>query len=454
MQTKKIFLHIGTDKTGSTAVQGFLKRNEQRMRRAGVRFVETGRELNHHGPLTDAVLRGDTAMLRKLRDEIEGAGAWSNVISFEGLYHLKQPRIEHLFAALAGWEIVVVLYIRRRSDIRASGLAQNMKRDGPVCADGALYGAKVQMDGPAYDYRAIIERWQRALDGHDGKGILRVRAYERDAFPGGNIVGDFLQAIEYPGGGELIEPQNAREGKRNINPSLAPAAQYLMSVVRSLGVPPGRAERVLRILEDFPDLDPKATVLSDEAMDELDAKYAEDDHWIGETYLGRADVFSKPRQFRCRAPSGEDFIKLFRRLYEQRFFIQLDPWGGESVDLAVLASRGAARVKRYERGLRSVENLTILVARPLPDANVLELHAEFAASAVGSIVKVESRSQALLEQATSSCCVPLSSVVNKEGVIDVTFSAGGNVQPIVERVALVKVKEVAGTGAEKGSGPD
>src|SRR5687768_11764911 len=83
---KTIFLHIGSTKTGTTALQSFFSLNEARLKTAGIGYPRTGRSGVAHHKLAEVILGRKTArrpVYRELREEIEAAPEQTFVLSSE-----------------------------------------------------------------------------------------------------------------------------------------------------------------------------------------------------------------------------------------------------------------------------------------------------------------------------------------------------------------------------------
>ena len=61
MTDKTLILHIGSPKTGTTAIQGYLKGNVDALRSVGVNFVTAGRQNISHNGMIGAFKKGQGA---------------------------------------------------------------------------------------------------------------------------------------------------------------------------------------------------------------------------------------------------------------------------------------------------------------------------------------------------------------------------------------------------------
>ena len=52
---KRLFVHVGTEKTGTTSIQDFIAGHKKQLKRQGLTFLEAGTESNHHYWLAKAL---------------------------------------------------------------------------------------------------------------------------------------------------------------------------------------------------------------------------------------------------------------------------------------------------------------------------------------------------------------------------------------------------------------
>ena len=136
---KLVVLHIGTDKTGSTAIQKLFAANPEPLGRYGWLYLQEGRGTVHcHALLYEQALGGNLAAWARLRDELLASSMPNGLVSFEGLYHLDEGHLLGVAEALTGLAVRVVIYLRRQSDMVRSGVAQLFKQ-GTMKFPLALY---------------------------------------------------------------------------------------------------------------------------------------------------------------------------------------------------------------------------------------------------------------------------------------------------------------------------
>lgn len=137
LERKKLLLHFGSNKTGSTALQNMLFTNRDLLKDHGITYFE---ESMHHSSIQSGngeklgiKLRqnGSSAEIKKLLIPHLASGGLS-IISHEGLSNLPLDRIKLLFNCLEELEVDfgIVLYVRAPVPFYASSYNQSVKRHG------------------------------------------------------------------------------------------------------------------------------------------------------------------------------------------------------------------------------------------------------------------------------------------------------------------------------------
>lgn len=220
----KLFLHIGTAKTGTTSVQQFLADNRLALRKTGLFLPESLGKSNHrklqlvaNDPdyvddftirlgLTDKPAREaeKSRVLQAFTRELDQAETCDRaVITSEQLHtRLRRPREVARLADLLGQRfetVEIVLYIRRQIDYAVSSYSTLIKSGGTrdeLADPGQLH----------IDYQQLIQRWQTGFP--DAR--ITVRLFEPSDLAGGDVITDFCRVIGLdPAGLKRPERQNA-----------------------------------------------------------------------------------------------------------------------------------------------------------------------------------------------------------------------------------------------------
>ena len=234
----RAIIHIGTEKTGSTSIQRFLRANRGVLRQHG---LLTSSRLGHRSQVALAVaslpdkpttrlhrrlglLRPDdvdtyrASRRRALAREVRGAEG-TLLLSCEQLSTL--PRNEHDVGRLVSWlgdlvdDVGIVVYLRRQDSFLVSLYSQSLKLGGTASLSvpsEAEAGA-----GSKYDYWALVSRWAAVV----GAENVHVRVFEPAALVRADVVRDYMHIIE-------LEDDPALKLPERSNPSLdAEGAEFL-----------------------------------------------------------------------------------------------------------------------------------------------------------------------------------------------------------------------------------
>jgi SAM-dependent methyltransferase len=190
----KVFLHIGTHKTGTTALQTVFDENRELLKQHGVLYPSASpppaEGLSHQG------------LASGLADPDQGASQWDPllreldlaeqdiaVISAEGFSVLRNDAVPLVRSYLADHDVTVVVYLRRQDEF-LNGLYTTPVLYYRETRDLPQWREEERPD-LHLDYRPLLRRWE----GLFGRDSLIVRPYEKVQLEGGEIVSDFCSVI-------------------------------------------------------------------------------------------------------------------------------------------------------------------------------------------------------------------------------------------------------------------
>ncbi len=195
----RLYLHIGRPKTGSTALQGFLLKNRERLAENGICYAETGRyqRASHKLSLPFLPQLPDHKVVKNLRtgdiyqqlvEEIQGSQAQAAVISSEHFWLVKPKKLPSVLKE--AFDVSVVAYLRRQDNVLISSFIQEVKSGGlPFDFSMDDYINNHTRKG-LLDYYRVLDRWGQCF-GHEA---ITVRVFEElDAENG--IEKDFLSLL-------------------------------------------------------------------------------------------------------------------------------------------------------------------------------------------------------------------------------------------------------------------
>jgi hypothetical protein len=212
--TPTIYLHIGTAKTGTTALQNFFGENLERFAEHGYYFPKTGRvHYSHHGIAFywgnhDAFKkRFDVKedQLTRLSDELYTHRNKHILISSECLL---MPAVdwEDFLSVFPHQNIRIILYLRRQDSFITSRYMEHVK------GNQILHPPNEWLKSHYYpnEYLGILNH----LSNYIRKKNIIIRAYEQQQFVGGSIFSDFCDILSIPLTNDFVISEN------NFNPHL------------------------------------------------------------------------------------------------------------------------------------------------------------------------------------------------------------------------------------------
>ena len=216
-----VFLHIGSPKTGTTAIQYFCGANRELLLKNGVFYPDSAQFMQKLGynPNRNALwlhLGFNTPEFQGYLEKLAGYCKEHDkvVLSDEALYlHYQQDR--EIFRQLKsyldaqGIDLKIIVYLRRQDEYLYSLWAQDVKESYEWDFDTWLSdgGERVFMD-----YYRYLERLSEDI----GKENIVLRIYERKRFPDGSIIADFLDIVGLEYTDKYVIPRQSNPSLRSV----------------------------------------------------------------------------------------------------------------------------------------------------------------------------------------------------------------------------------------------
>lgn len=188
---RKLWLHIGTPKTGSTAIQRYARARRPYLASRGIDFLIRGRR----GSYNDLAVRlrgGDRAgaaeICAGIKARIAESKAETLVLSSEMFTGVDPALLREALALDEPFETRILGYFRRQDRYLESAYKQKMKT-GKVRPGFQNYVDKFGIKGG--EYLRIIKRWD---DAWPDAGFV-FRRFDPVAFPKGDVVHDFTTLL-------------------------------------------------------------------------------------------------------------------------------------------------------------------------------------------------------------------------------------------------------------------
>lgn len=134
----KIYVHIGTHKTGTTSIQLTLASNEKALRKQGYLYPQSGRpdrsewRYGNHELAFSLVGMHDTPLTvwNDFHREIQQSGFDHVIVSAEDFSLANRQQIRELSALLSDYRVSIILYLRDPIDFMKSHYAQRVRSSG------------------------------------------------------------------------------------------------------------------------------------------------------------------------------------------------------------------------------------------------------------------------------------------------------------------------------------
>ncbi|MCB1756162.1 MAG: hypothetical protein KDJ38_11600 [Gammaproteobacteria bacterium] len=190
---KKIVLHIGRHKSGTTSIQQFLHTNPEWLGRFGYYYPTIGKRAYAHHELGERFSRqslrsaGPEYLLKNdeyaksLIAEIDATDK-SIIISSEAFQNCDPSVIKKLFDK---YDVRIVIYLRNQVSYLPSAYAQKIH-----ATDYAGTMEQFYQDIFDIDYHRFLSNWERQFPGK-----LTVRIFDRNTLIANDVVMDFLQSV-------------------------------------------------------------------------------------------------------------------------------------------------------------------------------------------------------------------------------------------------------------------
>lgn len=321
---KRIFIHIGLDKTGSTAIQESLERNKKRLNEMGYGYL--GRHYRYSRHIRLMIKNRSYDEIDCFRRYIRSKSDKNLILSFEGFYNLSEEQIELLLSIFLPNPITVILYVRNRPDKIRSGFAQRLKfnRAADVNFLKRVYrnGVFVRntLGASAFDYFGVVNKWENVLKNSEDNNFL-LGVYEKSSLCDGDLISDFLQKldIDAPLRSDLSQHKNGT-AIYNANPSLSPAVQLVMVHFALIGLDQIHLSRLRKFLQKI-DRNPftSYSLIRDSGII-IDPIHNKNDSFLAKRYLNRRELFLDRPKF--RTINEQDLRESINCLLDSRFSLK------------------------------------------------------------------------------------------------------------------------------------
>lgn len=288
---KTIYLHVGYQKTGSTALQFFLLKNRNKLREHGIQYPKTGLLRNAHHrfmasfgmPSTEwgKPEKSPEEYFKEFKEEIESSKCSSVVISSEDFSYFDD--LERVVEGFYEYHVRIVVYLRRQDNFIQSRMRHYIKSFHHKYTKEEI---PEDLWGHA-DYAEKIDNWLKYIDKED----ILIRVYEKGQLKGGNVFSDFLDCFGLTLEDGFFIPEKEKNPTFNRDSLEILRITNQISLPKSVRVNFGRL--VSRALDGsdamFIGLNGDHTFLPPEMRLSIFNKYEEENSRIAREFLNRED---------------------------------------------------------------------------------------------------------------------------------------------------------------------
>ncbi len=286
---RTIYIHIGAPKTGTSAIQVFLRKNRKKLLKNGILYCNTGMTENSGQAKLAWNLKGinfgeiiDDKIWNDLAKEINQYNG-DILLSSEFFWNLTDNEIERLKNKLPESQIIIIVYLRRQDEWVMANALQEIK----------IYNKKWEtideiiknMLKSAY-YYPILKKWSTICSNN-----IIVRPYEKNQFYENSIFADFLNCLNMKLTNDYILPE------KGINPRLSRDAVEYKLIVNNLPIKKSEKNSILQPLFLYSkNNDPKTQkpfqdhmLLSPNERIKIIKKFDKDNKRVAREFLKRKD---------------------------------------------------------------------------------------------------------------------------------------------------------------------
>ncbi len=266
---QEIWLHIGTAKSGTTALQHYYNENAAALSTAGLKYI-TAPGHSSANKLAIAINKKREAELAKISEhitqQIRNGPERTALISSEMFFGMAPEKILNALPVLREYPLNILVYLRRQDRYIESKYLQKMKNGR---FKGTIWDYIAKFQGSGSDYRAELHPWINE------ECSVFPRICEADQLVGRSVVSDALTVMGYG----AVAAQVPESRIENTSPSIGRI--QLMQALQEAGHP--KVRQIQRALP--PDRNGKAKVLTQEERRDWLAKFETSNEMLRREYF-------------------------------------------------------------------------------------------------------------------------------------------------------------------------
>ncbi len=297
LDEKKLIVHIGTPKTGSTSLEKFLYENRDVLKGCGYLYPEEIiRGYGHHdiaylanGEYPKWAIPQDKTLadlINLLRHEIRKHHEKKIILSSEIFYLLSKPKEVARIIAELGFKLEdtrVIVYLRRQDEVHQSWYNQRVKAQGYTGEiDDSIIDSR-----DLWDYQKSLEPWRKIF----GKKNIKIRLYEKSSLVGNDIRRDFIEVLG-------IDTENFKYLQKNTNSRLCRDLLEFQRYINSIPISFVNKRKYMHKLIELTNSSKSNQFFSDSPLltnsqkKELMDSYEQANRYVAREYLDTDEIFS------------------------------------------------------------------------------------------------------------------------------------------------------------------
>lgn len=215
-----IYVHIGSDKTGSTAIQSILSQHRNHLRSLGIEYPKLSDKQDHHESLVHELRAGQKGENWRELEIIFSKSPSHVILSAEAFCTLKREEIKRFKEWLDQPNVKIIAYLRRADEYLESGILQRLKSAKSLASFRQQYFTAKYLPtildpyvfNAAFKVR-FVKKWERSYQAN-----LIVRPYDKKQWEKQNLIYDLLIQL---GLGAALNIIKSTKINRNVTPNIA-----------------------------------------------------------------------------------------------------------------------------------------------------------------------------------------------------------------------------------------
>lgn len=305
---KTLYIHVGSWKTGTSAIQRMLALNREALRHHDLDYLAFPFERDAVTGLTTgngeflarmscpedhrAYLGDHDEYLQDLRDAVDASPCTRLVLSSELFFEQSVPgNLQTMLDDTFGdaLECRIVCYLRSQDEMVERRYVESVKLGQEARSFSEIKARYIE--SAANNYHDILQRWVGAF----GREHVLVRPYEKSQFKGSNIIEDFLDTLG-------VEMSPSFEMPGSVNPSVDNRGVEVLRILKKLQLSPSEHHQMMRQISDYlggREDNREPVYLTFQEREDILASYREQNERVARELMGREDgrlFVAQPRE--------------------------------------------------------------------------------------------------------------------------------------------------------------